>query len=323
MNSSIRRTLSSTAVSRPPSRSVVFQWSSKCASRSFSQSSLRAGMMAPKVMTPKPPAQMAMKTRLEETMRGINSSMVPDDVGLLPGTFVRPVWKNLPSWFSDPKMRWRMEWMHWKMKFLNFVSLLTYCKYVNKKLPMRLRERKKKAIELHKDMYTHFASGNLGALQSYCCAGIFQSFVTRVSKRPLNSPELVWKLHKYLRFPSSMTITGARVVSDRAAALPGAKGMGIRQAIIRIQSRQSLVTPPAPIDRLGEKQIQEIERQQQEKQKDCTEYIVLQRLMIGGKDGEWKVWGLAEETTTEDLLTNPMFMQGLTMKDRIEMLTAR
>lgn len=165
-------------------------------------------------------------------------------------------------------------------------------------------------------------SGNLGVLQTYCCNGIFESFFKRVIRRPLNSPELIWKLHKYLKFPRSMTITGARVVSDRAAALPNVTGMGIRQVVVRIQSRQSLITPPAPIARLSEKQIQDIEKQQQEKQKDCTEYIVLQRFMIGGKDGEWKVWGLAEETTTEELRTNPMFMKGITMKDRLEMMAA-
>ncbi|EFE33843.1 uncharacterized protein ARB_07308 [Trichophyton benhamiae CBS 112371] len=305
MNSSIPRALSSTLALRPSSRSVVFQWPSKCAARSFSQSSLRAGMTAPKVMAPKPPAQMSMKNRLQETMRGINKEMVPDDIGILPGTFIRPVWQNLPSWFSDPKTRLHMEWMHWKMKFLNF-----------------MRERKKMAIELHKRMYNHFASGNLGALQTYCCLGIFESFFKRVVRRPASSPELIWKLHKYLKFPHSMTITGARVVSDRAAALPNATGMGIRQVVVRIQSRQSLITPPAPIARLSEKQIQDIEKQQQEKQKDCTEYIVLQRFMLGGKDGEWKVWGLADETTTEDLRTNPMFMKGITMKDRLEMMAA-
>ncbi|EEQ35265.1 hypothetical protein McanMca71_004863 [Microsporum canis] len=317
MNSSIRRTVSSA------SRSVVFQWPSKCSYRPFSQSSSRAAMTAPKVMMPKAPAQMSMKTRLNDTMSGINRDMIPDDIGLLPGTFIRPVWKNLPSVFQDPKMRWRMEWMHWKSKVMNFVSLFTYCKYMNKKMPMRLRERKKKAIELHKEMYTQFASGNVAALQKLCCQGLFQTFAARISRRPPSSPELVWKLHKYLRFPSSMSITGARVVSDRAAALPGASGMGIRQVVVRIQSRQSLITPSAPVSRLGEKQIQELENQQQEKQRDCTEYIVLQRLMWGGKDGDWKVWGLTEETTVEDLETNPMFAQGLTMKDRIEMLSSR
>ncbi|KAF3482322.1 uncharacterized protein GIQ15_05081 [Arthroderma uncinatum] len=317
MNPSIRRTLPSST------RSVVFQWASKCSSRQFSQSSCRAVVKAPLVMKPKVPAQMSSKTRMDETMRGIARNMVPDDLGLLPGTFVRPVWKNLPSIFLEPKMRWRMEWMYWKSKVQNFVSLLAFCKYINKKLPMRLRERKRRAIELHKDMYNHFASGSLGALQETCCNGLYQTFAARISRRPPTSPVLVWKLHKYLRFPHSMTISGARVVSDRAAALPGADGMGIRQVIVRIQSRQSLITPSALVSQLGEQQIQELENQQQEKQKDCTEYIVLQRMMWGGKDGDWKVWGLTEETTIEDLDTNPMFAPGISLKDRLEMMTSK
>ncbi|KAK2865436.1 hypothetical protein FQN49_003570 [Arthroderma sp. PD_2] len=322
MNPSIRRTLSSAVVSRSSAHPVVFQWASKCSSRQFSLSSSRAAVSAPQVMKPKIPAQMSMKTRMNDTMTGMNRDMVPDDIGLLPGTFIRPVWKNLPSLFQDPKLRWRMEWTHWKTKVQNFVSLLTYCKYMNKKLPLRLRERKQKAFELHKEMYHQFASGNLSALQTLCCQGLFQTFSARISRRSPHSPPPIWKLHKYLRFPSSMTISGARVVSDRAAALPGAVGMGIRQVIIRIHSRQSLITPSAPVSELGEQQIQELEAQQNEKQKDCTEYLVLQRMMWSGKDGDWKVWGLAEETTIEDLQTNPMFAQGISLKDRLEMMAA-
>lgn len=63
--------------------------------------------------------------------------------------------------------------------------------------------------------------------------------------------------------------------------------------------------------------------QMKEKQQDCTEYLVLQRFMINGEDGDWKVWGLAEETTPEELDSDPMFAPGLSMKDRIEMLTMR
>ncbi|TPX26649.1 hypothetical protein DIZ76_012111 [Coccidioides immitis] len=268
-----------------------------------------------KAIKPRIPAQMSMKNRVKETMSSANRDMIPDDVGLLPGTFIRPAWRNLPSIFKDPKLRLRMEWMSLKMTVVNFISILSYCRFINKKLPLRLRERKSRALELHKQMYTSFANGDITSLKKTCCQGIFQNFAARISRRPRTSPRLLWTLHSYKKFPFALTFSGAQVISDRAAALPEAKGFGIRQTVIRIQSKQSLITPSS-----GEEQNA---AQQSEKQQDCTEYVVLQRFMLNGEDGDWKVWGLAEETTPEDLETDPMFAQGLTMKDRIEMLSMR
>ncbi|WEW57514.1 hypothetical protein PRK78_002981 [Emydomyces testavorans] len=223
---------------------------------------------------------MSMKNRVKETMSAANRDMIPDDVGLLPGTFIRPVWKNMPSIFKDPKLRLRMEWMSLKMKVMNFIS------------------------------------GDIPSLQRICCQGIYQNFAARISRRPHTTPRLLWTLHSYKKFPFASTFSGAQIVSDRAAALPDAKGFGIRQTVVRIQSKQSLITPST-----GEGQNDAA--QQIEKQQECTEYVVLQRFMINWEDGDWKVWGLAEETTPEDLERDPMFAPGLSMKDRIELLTMR
>ena len=32
------------------------------------------------------------------------------------------------------------------------------------------------------------------------------------------------------------------------------------------------------------------------------EYVVLQRMMLEGKEGKWKVWGTIEESKVEDVL---------------------
>ncbi|EEP75617.1 predicted protein [Uncinocarpus reesii 1704] len=285
----------------------------RCLLRPFSSSrNQHAGMQGGvQAIKPRIPPQMSMKNRVKQSMSGASREMLPDDVGLLPGTFIRPVWRNMPSIFKDPKLRLRMEWMTLKMKVMNFISILSFCKFVNKGLPLRLRERKRRALDLHKQMYTAFANGDVGLLKQICCQGIHQNFAARISRRPRTTPRLLWTLHSYKKFPFAPTFSGAQVVSDRGAALPEAKGFGIRQAVIRIQSKQSLVTPGTG------------EEQNVEKQQDCTEYIVLQRFMVNGEDGDWKVWGLAEETTPEDLETDPMFAQGLSMKDRIEMLTMK
>ena len=39
----------------------------------------------------------------------LESGQLPDDVGLLPDTFIMPRGRNKPTWFSDYKVRLRME----------------------------------------------------------------------------------------------------------------------------------------------------------------------------------------------------------------------
>lgn len=36
--------------------------------------------------------------------------------------------------------------------------------------------------------------------------------------------------------------------------------------------------------------------------KKMVEYVVLQRMMLKGKEREWKIWGTVEESKVEDVL---------------------
>lgn len=49
------------------------------------------------------------------------------------------------------------------------------------------------------------------------------------------------------------------------------------------------------------------------------ENVVIQRILWNGNDQDWKVWGMAEETTVEDL-ESPFFAGGLSVADRLTML---
>lgn len=84
---------------------------SKCLRRPFSQTapSSRATMGAAQVVKPKMPAQMSLKVKMKDAMASLRKDMLPDEFGLLPGTFVRPLAKNLPSIWKDYKDRWLME----------------------------------------------------------------------------------------------------------------------------------------------------------------------------------------------------------------------
>ncbi|KAK2753740.1 hypothetical protein FQN55_000103 [Onygenales sp. PD_40] len=310
---------------------------SRCLYRPFSQTARRGAVGKVMQGQPKSRSVLSNKNQLKKATASSSAETIADDMGILPGTFIRPLWRNRPSIFKEPKRRLQMEWLNIKMKIQNFAGVLVYCKYLNrqKKLPLRYRERKPRALHLHQVMYTAFAAGDISSLKKLCCTGLLENFSRNISKRPRGSPPLTWTLHKYRRFPLALTFSGARVISDRAAALPGANGFGIRQAIVRIQSRQSLVEAPAPapvsqqpqrvqnrvIGKQQQQQQQEVtkaeaEKKAIEKQKDCTEYVVLQRFMVNGEEGEWKVWGLAEETTAEVLETDKSFEPGLSLVER-------
>jgi protein MBA1 len=65
---------------------------------------------------PSSPAQPSMKSRAKDVMM----HQLPNDIGLLPGTFVRPMWKDMPSIFQEPRDRLRMEWTWMKSVFQGY-----------------------------------------------------------------------------------------------------------------------------------------------------------------------------------------------------------
>lgn len=64
------------------------------------------------------PAQPSTKTRT----RTLPWSVLPQDIGLLPGTFIRPLWRDMPSLFEQPRQRLHMEWLWLKSGFQNFLG---------------------------------------------------------------------------------------------------------------------------------------------------------------------------------------------------------
>ena len=63
------------------------------------------------------------------------------------------------------------------------------------------------------------------------------------------------------------------------------------QVVVKIRSLQSLVRLP----------VNGNASEAAEKTK-MEEYVVLQRMMLEGKEGRWKVWGTVEESKVEDVL---------------------
>ncbi|KAL4924929.1 uncharacterized protein BDV17DRAFT_202657 [Aspergillus undulatus] len=302
------------SVSRAPlisltrTRTVIFSSQSTIAPlqcRQFSLSSQSNGRMAlPQTAQVRQPAQPSMKSRGQQMAR----SELPQDVGLLPGTFIRPLWRDLPSIFQYPRERLHFEWLWAKSWFQNFLGLVVYSKTEGKGLPLRLKERRQVAREFHKRMYSAFADGDVATLRKICCTGLANNLTGRITARP-KGEKVTWSLDKYIRSPSTF-FTGLRVVSDRAVQIPELRDSGVRQVILRITSRQSTgkVRQPSRGKSPTEKPV---------KQQNCTEYIVIQKLRWLGEEEPWRVWGHATPTTMDDL-SSPHFAMGLSAFERLE-----
>lgn len=196
-----------------------------------------------------------------------------------------PIGRNRPSFFKNPKGRLKLEFRRLRNFVGGFVSVLVYRSLAKPKPKLRLRQTAPTALALHQQMYTAFAEGDLSTLERICADGLLASFRSRIHARwAAGRPQysLDWTIHKYTRF--------ARVVSNRAIRLP-IPDSGLRQAIVRISSSQSLAKYDFHgnlIPGTGEP-------------KDVTEYFVIQKRLINGQETYWEVWGTVEETTVEKL----------------------
>ncbi|CAI7590021.1 hypothetical protein N7533_000619 [Penicillium manginii] len=268
--------------------------------RSFSQASQRWAFKTQN-FSPRSISQPSMKVRSKDLLAG----QLPNDIGLLPGTFVRPLWRDMPSVFDKPRDRLQMEWTWIKAWFQNFMSLIIYTKKDNN-YPLLLTERRKIATSLYKNMYTTFASGDISKLKQITCDGLATKLISQIeARRP--TEVVTWNLIKWLRQPSTY-FTGVRVLSDRATQLPEVAKSGIRQIVLRVSSRQSMTKASNSKDVAA----------QPAKQQDVTEYVVIQQLIWNGKDAGWRVWGNTKPTTMEQVWHDPSFAPGMTALERLD-----
>ncbi|KAL4805479.1 hypothetical protein BDV18DRAFT_161131 [Aspergillus unguis] len=289
--------------------------SSHC--RQFSLSSQRNAARAgiPQNVSMRQPAQPSMKARGQTLSR----AELPQDIGLLPGTFIKPTMRDLPSIFQQPKERLHFEWLWVKSWFQNFLGLVVYSKTEGKGLPLRLKERRQVARAYYERMYTAFAAGDQNTIRKICCTGLANNLISRITTRR-RGEQVHWSLDKYIRSPSTW-FTGIRVVADRAVQIPELPDSGVRQVVLRITSRQSARTVQLETTKQGKALDAPREDPAPAKSQNCTEYIVLQKLRWMGQEEGWRVWGNATPTTVEDL-SSPFFATGMSVADRLAAMQA-
>ncbi|KUJ07384.1 uncharacterized protein LY89DRAFT_631479, partial [Mollisia scopiformis] len=210
---------------------------------------------------------------------------IPSDVGILDST-------NAPSLFRSPLSYLKLQYKRIAFSFRDQFSLIVL-KFSSPKAKGFMKRNLKlsrstiapTAIALHRQMYSSFAEGDIASLRKICADGIYDSFRARIGSRP-RGETVQWELVQYNK--------RARVVSNRGARFP-TEGGAIRQAVVRISSRQKLTRSLRT--KGGASEVVPGSG----KEKDVVEYVVIQQKFEAWRPGPWQVWGTTRETTLRDV----------------------
>lgn len=283
--------------------------------------------------------QTLQAEQIEKESRALN-----DDLGLLPGTFIRG---NPPSLFPSGgtsllealKMRGTYEWRWIKSRTMDRIGRIYYwARLTNwpwkKKPRFRRREAQNAAMDNYERMYKAFAINDLKELNKVCISGIVFDLQKRISTRPKNTT-LKWEIIKRDRSP--------RIVSNRATQipLPGESNnrttpTAVRQIVVLMKTKQRLTINRTDIklaagkthkaasrtqslgwQPLAAKQDQEAALLKEEAElealqtapveKTVAEYVVLQQRMLRGVEEGWKIWGFVKPSTLESIAKGDQF----------------
>ncbi|KAF2265313.1 hypothetical protein CC78DRAFT_567679 [Lojkania enalia] len=293
-------------------------------------------------------ASKAPSTLQDEALQSIKG--LTDDVGLMPETFIRLPWNELPSLFTSPKERFWYEWTWLKTRVTDRFGRMVYKWRLNPggaKPDIRRKGLVDIAKEMHYEVYNAFANKDNRKLEKLCVSGIYEHFQQRRSQIPADTA-LQWEIvglvdqstkakarsYKGERNPLyHLGLAGTRIVSNRAMSIPfpGYDATGLRQVIVRVHTRQRLTMTRKTVRRSRQSGRQETysiswnpDGEPPERihadivgplsftfERDIVEYVVLQRRVVRGEAEEWKVWGLTEPSTTQSIAKDKKYIEDM------------
>nr|POE90144.1 hypothetical protein CFP56_20611 [Quercus suber] len=238
-----------------------------------------------------------------------------EDVGLLPETIVLPravwAWRYRGLWGAVLRQTA-------VVRGKELLSALLYGFWKVRPRPaIEWRSVAGTAERLHREMYEAFAAGELEAVKGTVCAGLWRKLEERVRKRPAGV-RLRWKVERHVRRPKVMSFKAG--LQQTAATASKEEQLGIKQAVVRIHSVQSLQhvklmtvrdetgygtsVKEVVVDAMG-KPLEEGEKAAPV-MKESVEYLVVQKLLIHSQEKGWKIWGTTQETPLEFFTPKPV-----------------
>ncbi|KAG9944110.1 hypothetical protein KCU85_g8190, partial [Aureobasidium melanogenum] len=256
----------------------------------------KAKSFAPQQMGMKQPSQKSFEVMKRDQLKNIDQ--MPNDLGLIPGTFIMPTASRLPSLTSEFGARFALEkhraWTRIKEVFarhyMGFFHVKPRADFQTSSIPSI-------AKSLYTQMYTAFAAGNLSPIAPKLCENIYTSLEQRILARGPNTG-VSWALHSWVSEP--------KIVSHKYMPLSfednkdKTKQTTIQQVCVRMQSYQSLKKTKRV--KQGNKTVEVAEEGSSAAPRPVTEYLVVQRLCKRGKMGPWMVWGTTKESDPEEAL---------------------
>ena len=207
---------------------------------------------------------------------------------------------------------WKRQYLRDKAKEFYKLFYENLAAYVH--LPVKIHNHSCRLSLRHIIAFEYSANsqfrGNFESLKETCLKPLHRKLQDRIKAR--GPFEMEWKLKRW---------KSVRIVSDRVGTI-GAKfpDSAYRQVIVRLASVQALqiedkkgpVKDKSPFHSKSEwkprgaKHVQQKPPQEPQyldngKDQKVVEYLVMQRRVYKGKEGEWQIWGFAEPSTPESI----------------------
>jgi hypothetical protein len=167
-----------------------------------------------------------------------------------------------------------------------------------KPFPLEFSNRIRVALGLHVDYNRAMAYGDKRWISQATCRGVQKESYSMIDNRRLEAeahdrgmPIFDWSIQSYTGsllggivppYPAtSLPVYSYRVLADTVGAVPVGKDVMLRQCVVRISSRQQLLSAKGALF------------------KDTTDYVVLQKSYWNGKEDPWLYWGTIEPITID------------------------
>jgi protein MBA1 len=187
---------------------------------------------------------------------------------------------------------------------------------------VKKKEVKEIAKQFHEEIYTAFASGDLGPVKDKLAPGFYDSLSAHMREQRSDTVRS-WRIERYVREPKvcsyRLAVTPAEgEAANKSKAEQAADAYGMIQAVVQIHSVQSMLTLQRkrawdPLSRTTRTQMVPLNQRGQEVSeagaeevrkagaKETVEYFVIQRKFVHSKPQNWQAWGTTVESTPEKI----------------------
>lgn len=248
------------------------------------------------------PAQPSLKnTQQKQIAAAIRSGEgINEDMGVLPETLIFPTGRNRPTLSPRNLGVWTRMLRAWAgLRVREGLTALLYRYWwVRPRPTLEYGSVARTAARLHAEMYAAFARGELEGVRETLCPGIFGSLQQRITQRP-PGVRMRWVLVRHVKSPTVVSFKAVVQTDPQGKVNPKTEQIGLKQAVVRIHSVQSLQHVRRFTVKEGDTRTVKEEVLGAPTEKESVEYLVVQKMLFNSREQSWKVWGSTQESLPE------------------------